>query len=352
MFWNNLNECWTFNELCMFSLLKTRFEWILLFRDQCFPDNFLCVRVQVQVWRISSHLQRHVGSQLQHRRPVFGQTIEGGLSQQQRDSPMTQTGLQSHLDHLWGDNTSSTGNVLIIKCRNSLWRSGNVVPWPLQQSSHPHCIRPALGSSQWPRLPGPLPGTSSYRRRCSWPTRGHRHLTSTPDSARCAALPSWRLLSSSLCWGWMERSAGKRHADDEFTDSLFTTWNVFHRFSYLLWWWFLWTQWHHYESTTTQTVRQVGNKWSKHFQIWLSLNTFLKIVINECTLTMTSSTVTEPLSGLLGWVFVSKATEQGLNTYWTESDWWVREQQFDLQVKTCWCRHLQIRSVSAEGESF
>lgn len=118
-------------------------------------------------------------------------------------------------------------------------------------------------------------------------------------------------------------------------------------FSYLLWWQFLWTQWHHYEprgdnNTNSQTS---WKQMIQTFQIWLSINTFLKIVTNECTLTMNSSTVTEPVSGCLGWVFVSKATEQGLNTYWTELDWWIRE------VKTCWCRHLQIRSVSAEEES-
>lgn len=36
--------------------------------------------------------------------------------------------------------------------------------------------------------------------------------------------------------------------------------------------------------------------------------------MNHGTLTMTSSTITEPLSGWLAWVLVSKATEQGLNT--------------------------------------
>lgn len=36
---------------------------------------------------------------------------------------------------------------------------------------------------------------------------------------------------------------------------------------------------------------------------------------HECTLTMTSSTTTEPLNGWLGLVLVSKRTEHGFNTY-------------------------------------
>lgn len=92
----------------------------------------------------------------------------------------------------------------------------DVVPWPLQQSSRPRCVRPALWSSRWPRQPGPPPGTRNYSRRCSWPTRGRRRPALTPDSARHTALPSWRLLLSSPCWGWTVRSAGQRPADDEY----------------------------------------------------------------------------------------------------------------------------------------
>lgn len=47
--------------------------------------------------------------------------------------------------------------------------------------------------------------------------------------------------------------------------------------------------------------------------------TICNIEIPELTLTMISSTVTEPLSGLLGWLLVSKLSEQGLNTYWRDT---------------------------------
>lgn len=56
--------------------------------------------------RTCTHLQRQISLQLQQRRPVFRHSIEGRLSQQQRDRPMTQTRLQSHLDHLWADSSS------------------------------------------------------------------------------------------------------------------------------------------------------------------------------------------------------------------------------------------------------
>lgn len=90
-------------------------------------DKFRCDgQIQDQVERISSHLQSHVGSQLQKRRPIFGRSIEGGLCQQQRYGSMTQTGFQSHLDHLSGDQTLSTGNrsdLLIIKFENEVFFS-------------------------------------------------------------------------------------------------------------------------------------------------------------------------------------------------------------------------------------